>query len=173
MLTRRQFGKDFFMASALGVMSMSEIGCGKSTIIGYLNAVDSAVTGILNYIGDTTLATTIQKDINAVNAAIVGWTSGTITQNVIEAIQVLQSNLDLIPLTAPITALISIALTALSAILSISGANVLRQMATQKIKSHPLSKVTLTTHHAFAREWNAGVDISGLPEECKVAVPFL
>src|SRR5208337_2965319 len=77
-MNRRDFGKQ--VAAAAFVSSIA--GCGVSSIEGYINAIDIAVTGVLNLIGDTALAARIQKAVDAVNAAIANWKSGTIPRMV-------------------------------------------------------------------------------------------
>ena len=158
---------------AIGVPSIVAIsGCSPSTIVGYLTAVDNAVSGILTYIGDTNLATTIHNDLAALESAIANWKSGTITQDVVAAILLLRDNLDLIPLTPLLNGLVSLALTALSSILSMSDANVITAHVAVAVKHSP-SVYVAKTHKQFARAWNTEVSVVGLPSTVKVREPLL
>jgi hypothetical protein len=170
--TRRSFGKMLVAASVAGPSIVALSGCSRETVIGYINAVNNAVSGILTYIGDTDLATTIHNDLAALDTAIQNWTSGTITQNVISAILLVRSNLDLIPLTPLLNGLVSLALTALASILSVSGANVIAAHVAVAVKHSPSAYVA-KTHKQFARAWNTEVSAVGLPSTVKVREPLL
>jgi len=167
-MNRRDFGKQ--VAAAAFVSSIA--GCGVSSIEGYINAIDIAVTGVLNLIGDTALAAWIQKAVDAVNAAIANWKSGTIPRMVIEALNDLQLVLDIIPMSSKLTALIAIAIAAIDAILTASGAQALKTNAVSQPRQHARPNSELKTHRAFAKLWNQAVDTNGLPTTLKVKVPL-
>lgn len=167
-VNRRQFGT---MVGCVALMPLAT-GCGRTTVIALITVVDNAVTSILDDVGDTALATMIQSDITVLNAAIAGWTSGTITQEVVEAINILVANLDKVPLDSFVTTLISIALTALASILTASGGNVIQQGAQIKQFNHRLLVDILDTPRKFAIAWNKGVDLCALPASKKVSVPL-
>lgn len=146
-------------------------GCGVSTIQAYIVAVDTAVGGVLDLLGDSALADQIQKAVAAVNTALSNWKSGTIPQMVVEALQALQAALDTVPLSNLLTAAINIAITAIDAILSISGAAVTNAKMVRSHR-HPKPNQTLQTHRQFAKAWNSAIDNAGLPAKAKVPVPL-
>jgi len=147
-------------------------GCGVSTIQAYIIAVDTAVTGVLDLLGDSALAEKIQNAVNAVNKALSNWTSGTIPQMVVEALNALQAVLDTVPMSNLLTTAINIAITAIDAILAVSGGDKIMSLATARLHKHPRPNETLSTHRQFAKAWNSAIDNAGLPAKAKVPVPF-
>lgn len=170
-MTRRVFGRNIAMATVMGYGSMFLSGCGRGTVIAYINAVNTAVTSILTFIGDDALAQTLSKDVARINAAVAGWTSGSITQEVIEAINIMESDLDLIPLSSTVTMLISIALVALNAVLNLSMGAVVATMKVGVTK-HPIPNYQLNSQRSFALHWNSECDTAELPASVKLAVPL-
>jgi hypothetical protein len=167
-MNRRDFGKQATAAALV----FSLAGCGVSTIQGYINAVDIAVTGVLNLIGDAALANKIQDAMTAVNAALANWKSGTIPQMVIEALNDLQQVLDAVPISSKLTALISIAIAAIDAILTASGAGTLKPNAVARPRLHGKLNLELKTRRQFAKAWNKAIDDAGLSATAKVKVPL-
>ncbi len=144
-------------------------GCG--SVQSYINIVIGAVKSILGFIGGA-LATQITAALSALQTAVAGWKSGTITQDVVQALSVLQAVLDTIPLGNLVTGLISIAITAIDAILGVSGAAAVTAQALRPARQHPAPNVTVKTHKQFAQAWNTQVDAVGLPTTVKVGVPL-
>jgi hypothetical protein len=169
-MNRRDFGKQ----AAAAALAASIAGCGVSTIEGYINAVDTAVTGVLNLIGDSALAAEIQAAVNAVNAALTNWKSGTIPQEVIEALNALQAVLDTLPLSSKLTAAVGLAIAAIDAILTLAGAERVKPnaLAPTKPRVHQMPTQPLKTHREFAKAWNKAIDEAGLPPTAKIEVPW-
>jgi hypothetical protein len=154
---------------AVAASTLGLAGCANTQ--SYLTIIIGAVNSILTYIGGP-LAQQITAALAALQTAVANWKTGTITQEVIEALTALQAVLDTVPLNSLVTTLISIAIAAIEAILSASGSAVLSAKANRPARKHPVPTTTLKTHRQFAKSWNEGVDLAGLPASIHVSVPL-
>lgn len=164
-MNRRQFA----IATAAVALAPSALltGCGAQS---YISIVISAVSSLLGFIGGP-LAGQIAVALAAVQTAVANWKSGTITQEVTEALTALQAVLDTVPLGKTVDTLIGIAIAAIEAILGVSGSNVLAaRVAVARV--HPKPSAAVKTHKQFASIWNAAVDANGLPTSLKVSEPI-
>jgi len=170
-MNRREFSK----RAAASAMVLAMAGCGVETIEEYINAVDTAVTGVLNLMGDSALAAKIQAAVKAVNAAMSTWKTGTIPQMVVEALGMLQAALDAVPLSNVLSMAIGIAIAAIDAILDLSGGTIISSPGPASAgpwRQHPKPNLQLKTRRSFAKAWNSAIDNAGLPAAAKVAVPL-
>lgn len=169
-MNRREFSKQ----AAASAVVLAVAGCGVETIEGYINAVDTAVTGVLNLMGDSNLAAKIQAAVNAVNTAMSNWKTGTIPQMVVEALNMLQTALDAVPMSSLLSMAIGLAIAAIDAILTLSGGTIISTnlaMAAKPRRQHAKPNQTLKSHRSFAKAWNTAIDNAGLPAAAKIAVP--
>jgi hypothetical protein len=165
-MNRRVFTKMAGLAFAAVSTPFVLVGCKAQT---YISILVGAVQSILTYVGGP-LAAQISSALTKVQADVAAWTTGTIPQVVVEALNDLQGLLDQVPLSSLVTTLVSIAITAVDAILSASGGNASVSAKTAKPRAHATPSMSLTTAHEFGRAWNESVELSGLPASIKVHV---
>jgi hypothetical protein len=169
MITRRQFSA---RTAALAMLTIAPsfllTACGAQS---YISIIISAVSSILGFIGGP-LAGQIAEALAAVQTAVANWKTGTITQQVTEALQALQAVLDTVPLGKAVDTLIGIAIAAIEAILGASGGTVVAARV-QVVKAHPAPATAPKTHKQFAHSWNAAVEAAALPASIKVSEPLI
>jgi hypothetical protein len=169
-MNRREFGRRGSIALALLAVAPTSLLTGCANTQSYLTIIIGAVNSILTYIGGP-LAQQVSAALTALQTAVANWKTGTITQEVIEALQALQAVLDTVPLSSLVTTLITVAIAAIEAILSASGSAVLSAKANRPARKHPVPTTTLKTHRQFAKAWNDASDLAGLPASIHVSVP--
>lgn len=129
-------------------------GCpAKSTIAGLTNILGNAAASVASVEGNPGLAAKLTTDTAAAVTIINNWKSGTPSQNVVEAINLVIDDLNLFPSTGPYAPLIVLALSTAESIIEI----VQPPSSAPAIKAH--AKVATVPPAATAKEfkarWNA------------------
>lgn len=124
-MNRREFGKKAAKTALVaGAVTLSggellmTTGCSQDELAGLASTLGSAASGLASALGQTTLAADITKYSQQVSAAIAAWTTNSTTQDITEAITLLQTALNEIPATVPYVGLIDIALSAIQGIIT-------------------------------------------------------
>ena len=165
-ITRRTFTA---LATAVALAPTALLaGCGSPQT--YLGILIGAVQSILTFIGGP-LADQIGTVLQQIGADVAAWKSGTIPQVIAELLGDLRGLLDAIPLGKAVDVLISIAISAIEALIGATGSNVLAAR-TLKAKVHPVQATPLKTAREFGHSWNAARKAAGLPASVDVAVPL-
>jgi hypothetical protein len=147
------------MVSAVGCVSTLLTGCPVSTVKDFIDTVTNAVMKILAYI-DPALGKQIQQDLIDVENMVAMWKTGTVPQNVINVITVLQDALDSVPTSVIVTPFIALALAALKGIL-LSTQTTSSSMKLAKVRVHVLPPIP-KTRDQFVAAWDAQSDALGL-----------
>jgi outer membrane murein-binding lipoprotein Lpp len=104
---------------AIALVTILLAGCVvQSTIAALTSTLGSAAAAIAAVEGNTALATQLQTDTNAAVSAVTNWKTGSATADVIEALNLVEDDLNLIPIAGPYTPLIDICIGAVQAILA-------------------------------------------------------
>jgi hypothetical protein len=114
--------KSLVAAPLCAALIFSTSGCTHQTTTAELiGIVGTSVAALETIEGNTTAATKLSTDFAAAESAVMNWKSGTPTQNVAEALQLIESDLSLLPVTSEDTALIDLAIGTVDQILAIFG----------------------------------------------------
>lgn len=140
----------------------SVTGCtpSKAGLIALTNTLSNAAEQVATLEGNTALAATLKTDTAAAVAAINGWTNGTPAQNVIQALNILEDDLNLIPAASPYSSLIDIAIGAVEGILALLPSSTTASHAVHRsvILTQPAPK----TSAEFKKQWNQAAVSRGL-----------
>lgn len=148
--------------SAVLVTFALMVGCtSQATIAALTDTLGNAASAIAAVEGNTALATKLQTDTAAAVSAVKTWKSGTPAQMAIEALNLVQDDLQLIPATGPYVPLIDICIGAVDAILA-------ELPASQAVTAHVggsnraihLSQPAPKTAKQFKKQWNAYVGLN-------------
>ncbi len=106
------------------VLMISSIGCGQDTIATLTATLGNAAAQVAIIQGNTALAAQLTADTNAAVAAVKNWKKGTPAENAIQALGIVESDLNLImsqlpPQAQGYTALISLAIITTESILAL------------------------------------------------------
>jgi hypothetical protein len=148
-----------FLKSATAALCIILIGCpAQSTIADLTSILGTSAASIASIEGNPQLAQKLQTDTAAAVVAVTNWKSGTPAQDVIEALNIVEDDLNLFPVTGAYGPLIDLAIGTVESILAllpqpVAAANVAVAHATHR-------QVTLTqpapkTKAAFKSQWNA------------------
>lgn len=139
------------------VLCASLIGCpAQSTIASLTSILGSSASSIAALEGNSPLAQKIMTDTQAAVTAVQNWKSGTPAQEAIEALNLVEDDLNLIPAVGPYVALIDLAIGTVESILTLLPspsvtANV-RPAATRRQVVLPVPPKTASQYKA---QWNA------------------
>jgi hypothetical protein len=116
--------KQLIMASlALALVAPVVImlsGCpAQNTTAALVTVLGNAASTIATLEGNTTLAATLKTDTAAASSAVLNWKSGTPTQDVIAALNLVEADLDLVPSVGPYVPLIDLAIGTVESIMEI------------------------------------------------------
>jgi hypothetical protein len=137
-------------AAMLPMLAVS--GC-QSNLAALASTLGNAGASIAAIEGNTALATKIQTDTVAAVAAITSWKSGTNAQMALEAIQLVEDDLNLLPINSAYEPLILLALGTAASIIAI--------LNPTAVSAHMPGQRTVTlsnppkTAKAFKAQWNA------------------
>jgi len=125
-LTRRSFAQRLFTGVAtvaLAPFVLFDAACGTSTVAALVATLGGAAASIATALGDTALAEKITTDTAAVVTAVNAWKAGTGTVAAVVAIlNVVLADINLIPVSPLYQTLISLALTTITALITIFAA---------------------------------------------------
>jgi len=127
----------------------------QSTLAALVTTLGNAAASVASVEGNATLATKLQTDTAAASTAVLNWKSGTPATEAIEAINIVEDDLQLFPLTGPYVPLIDLALGTAESIIEI-----LNPTATTPSTAHAqrrVVKLTFTPKNKkdFEKQWNA------------------
>jgi hypothetical protein len=139
------------------VMAMSLVGCTSNEqqqISQLLTIVGNSVGGLLPIIGinNPTLAAKLQSDFGAASTAVLNWKPGTTSQDVQQALNLVITDINLIPTSTETQSLVLLAITTVQSILAL-----LPQGAkdTVSVKEIQKSSKTITSAKEYKKRWNA------------------
>jgi len=143
------------------VMLLTQVACtSQSTIAALVSTLGTATASIAALEGNTALAAKVKADTADAAAAVLAWKSGTPSQMVIEALNIVADDLNLIPYVTPYVALIDIGIATIESIITIvaskspapaSAVNAKRATVRRQVK---LAVKTPKTRNQFVKLWN-------------------
>lgn len=115
-MNRRKFC--ILTALAAAIPSMLLEGCeSQQTIADLINTLGSAAVQLATYESNPTLAAKLQADVAAASQAVLGWKKGTPGDMVVEALNLVEDDLNLFPMAGPYVPLIDLAIITVEQIL--------------------------------------------------------
>jgi TctA family transporter len=133
-------------------------GCtGQATLAALVDTLGGATAAVAQMQGNPTLAAQLRTDTAAAVAAISNWKSGSPSDLAIEAIDIVITDLNLIPGVGPYAPLISLALTTAEAIIRILAPKASPQMQLKmraRLKSYRTGNPSKNADQ-FKKQWNA------------------
>lgn len=111
----------------------------QKTAAALVQVAGTAVTSLLILENDVALADILQKDFQAASVAVLNWKVGTPAQDVVQALNIVDADLDLIPVTDKDKALINLAIGTVDEIISLFPAPV----QTAPVNNAPFNPVAL------------------------------
>lgn len=139
-------------------MVMTTTGCnGQTTAAQLIATVGTAVATLETLQGNTAVVVQIQSDTRAAQLAIQNWKSGTPAQDVLQALTILQSDINLLPVNATDQALIQLALGTVEQIVALFPGAVPPVAAAKAVRPVKL-EFTVRNKNDFKKQWNAIVN---------------
>lgn len=162
-MNRRQFIGRSVAVAGIGLISLPEVGCiSPANLASLAQTLGNASANVATLEGNTNLAAQITTYTNSAVTAITNWKSGTPTNDVIEAIGILQSALSLVPQLGAYATLIDIALSTIQTILALLPAATITPNApvsARKVRvvylSYPKKNGSDANVKEFKAHWNA------------------
>lgn len=150
--------KKLIAVIALGlVLCLTLTSCtSQTTIAALVTTLGNASAGIASLEGNSTLATALKTDTAAASAAVLNWTKGSASTEVIEALNVVEADLNLIPYVAPYSALIDIGIATVEEIIAIIQPAAPSAPHTIILHNPYTGKVPKDADH-FKAVWNAAI----------------
>lgn len=112
--------KQFIAAAIVAIIPFGTIGCVTQTTIAELTTtLGTAAASIAVIEGNSTLAQQLQTDTKAAVAAVNGWKPGTPADEVIEALGIVEDDLNLIPAVGPYVPLVDVCIGTVQEILAL------------------------------------------------------
>ena len=109
-------------ALILGMLTLPTTGCGASqtTLADIVTTLGNTIAAVETLEGNSALAAQIQKDTAAAQSAVLGWKAGSPTQDVVQALNLVVSDLNLLPVAISPTdaALIALAVSTVEELLT-------------------------------------------------------
>jgi len=119
----------FNLQSKLGAIALSLLllvgilpmqGCtNQTTVAALVTTLGNAASAIAALEGNSTLATKLKADTAAASTAVLNWKNGTPAQSVVEALTIVEDDLNLIPIGSRYTPLVTLALGTVISIIQI------------------------------------------------------
>jgi len=154
----------FLKGSAATVAAYSTIpaglvlveGCGSATIAALVKTLGTATSQLATLEGNATLAQRITTDTAAAVTAVTNWKTGSPAQDVIEALGIVQDDLNLFPEAAAFAPWINLAIITVDALLALLPAPITASV----ISAHPnwrhptIHQAAPKTAGSFVSQWN-------------------
>jgi hypothetical protein len=128
-------------------------GCNQNTVAALVNTLGTSAASIASLEGDTALSTKLQTDTAAAVSAVTNWKTGTPAQTAIEAITLVEDDLNLFPLNTSYEPLIVLALGTAASIIAILNPGAVSARISQR-RSVSLSNPPKTSKQ-YKAQWNA------------------
>jgi hypothetical protein len=145
------------------LLALCMAACIQSGVAALVTTLGNASSGIAALEGNSTLAATLQTDTAAVSTAVLNWKQGSPTQNVIQALNLVEADLDLIPSTDKYAPLVDLAIGTVESIMEIVQPNSTAVQARAGITHRVYLKSPPKSAGQFKKEWN-----SLAPAEAKI-----
>lgn len=156
-MNRRHFLQSALSLSAVSLVTFPELGCTINTqeLANLAQTLGNASVNVANLEGNPALAAKLTAATSTAVTSIVNWKSGTATNDVIQAIGILEETLSLFPVIGPYVPLIDLALGTIQTILSlIPPPTVTQVVAARNIRTVHLAHAPKKTAD-FKKQWNA------------------
>jgi len=114
---KRVFGV-VLIAGLILVCGMMTACLTNTALSGLVTVLGNATASIAAIEGNTALATQIKTDTAAASAAVLAWKSGTPAQDAIEALNIVEDDLNLIPMSGAYVALVDLGIGTIESILA-------------------------------------------------------
>jgi hypothetical protein len=105
-------------AAVFAAFLLFPVACGTADIAALVQTLGGAASSIADIEGNSNLAAKLKVDTTAAADAVLNWKSGTPATEVIEALNLVQDDLDLFPVGSEATALIDLAIGTTEAIIT-------------------------------------------------------
>lgn len=136
------------------VMLMGAQGCEKqNTAAALIGIAGVAVSSLETIEGHGDVAAQLQTVFSATQTAVLNWKAGTPTQDVSQALQIVQNDLLLLPVSVQTQAYIELALATVQAVLDLFPGTALQFATTAKVRRVQI--VAPKTAAEFKASWNA------------------
>jgi hypothetical protein len=157
-IARRNFLKA--ATAALAIVSVAPAvlleGCtSQATIASLINTLGGAAEQLATVENNPTLAAKLQTDVAAASAAVLNWKKGSAGTMVVEALNLVEDDLNLFPFAGPYVPLIDLAIGTIEAILAELGLTSAPAAAAKPRRSVVLSYKAPKNSKAFTAKWNA------------------
>ncbi len=130
-----------------------------NALSGLVTVLGNATSSIASIEGNTGLATQIKADTAAASAAVLAWKSGTPAQDAIEALNIVEDDLNLIPMTGPYVALVDLGIGTIESILAMLPSSTASQLHESKGTRRQVAPVHVgkwkNPESEFKDRWNA------------------
>lgn len=171
MITRRSFAK--LSAATIALVYLPFTGCfSQSQIAALASILGATAASIASLQGNSVLAAKLTTDTAAAVAAINAWKSGTSTQEIILALNLVEDDLNLFPIIGPYVPLIDLAIGTVESILALLPQNAISPatIAPHAARRHvTLPFAAPKTAKAYKTQWNLLVDADPrIPQPLKV-----
>ena len=94
-------------------------GCNQNTVAALVTELGSASSSIAALEGNTALAAKLKTDTTAASTAVLNWKKGSATTEVIEALNIVEADLNLFPITDKYAPLVDLAIGTVESIMEI------------------------------------------------------
>lgn len=148
-----------FRSAVSAILCIALIGCpSSSTIAALVSILGSSAASIASLEGNTSLAQKLNTDTAAAVVAVTNWKSGTPAQDVIEALNLVEDDLNLFPQIGAYGPLIDLAIGTVESILlllpqPVATANTIKPHATHRAVR--LNQPAPKSASAYKAQWNA------------------
>jgi hypothetical protein len=145
--------RTFIATSAAAVFISTLTGCTSTDIAALVQTLGNSASQLAALEGNTSLASKLLTDTGAAVTAIDNWKSGSVATEVIEALNLVEDDLDLFPITNQFAPLIDLAIATAESIISLLPAS-----ATVGVTAHrhvQLGYAPPKNAHAYAKRYNA------------------
>lgn len=146
-----------FVCACATFLVVPTIGCNtQATIAELITTVGGAVSSLESIEGNTALAQKVQADTAAASTAVLNWKSGTASQDVIAALNLVEDDLSLFPVSGTDSVLIDLAIGTVEEIITeVTGNTPSPVAAPATRKSARINMVPANTHIKNAKDFRS------------------
>jgi hypothetical protein len=149
--------RTFLVTSTAAAFTPFLTGCPSSsqTIASLVQVLGSSAASIASLEGNTSLAQKLQTDTAAAVVAVTNWKAGTVAQDVIEALNLVEDDLNLFPVLGAYGPLIDLAIGTIESILALLPQPAAPAAAHVAHRAVHLNQPAPKTASAYKSQWNA------------------
>lgn len=157
----REFFRSFSLASVIAALVLSlavlpTVGCiNQSQIAALTQVLGTSAQNIATLEGNTVLAAQLKADTAAAVTAIDNWKTGTPAATVIEALNIVEADLNLIPGTSQYIPLVDLAIATVQGILALLPQPAVPVPAVKAVRTVNLGHPSPKTAKQFKQQWAA------------------